>query len=92
MKTLSALATAAALMVVAATAQAAPLGRHVHVCRRLFRTNYTLSIVSGAGVQQYGFRVHRARDDDQEHQPLGPERQLHDHEPSCGLERRVGKR
>jgi hypothetical protein len=55
MKTLSALATAAALMVVAATAQAAPSGNTCTYAAGSSGTAYTVSIVTGAGVQQYGF-------------------------------------
>jgi hypothetical protein len=55
MKTLSALATAAALMVVAATAQAAPSGNTCTYAAGSSGTAYTVSIITGAGVQQYGF-------------------------------------
>jgi hypothetical protein len=57
MKTLSALATAAALMVVAATAQATPSGDTCTYGAGSSDNVYTVSILVGAGVQQYGFAV-----------------------------------
>ena len=57
MKTLSAFATAAALMVVAATAQATPSGDTCTYGAGSSDNVYTVSILVGAGVQQYGFAV-----------------------------------